>query len=47
MEQVHQVLERVQPVLFRRFDHAVDDRAGLCASGCTGEQPVLTSDHEM
>ena len=41
-----QILIRIQAVLLRRFNQAVDHAAGLRATSCIGKQPVLSAHHE-
>ena len=46
LKQVRQIGKRVQPVLFGRFDEAVDCCAGRSPARGIGKLPILPPDHE-
>ena len=46
LQDPQQIAVRIQAVLLRRFDQAVDHGAGLRAAGCIGKQPVLSAHHK-
>jgi len=45
-QQPRQIAVRIQPTFFRRFNHAVDHGAALCAPRRVGEEKILPANHK-
>ena len=45
-EAVHDILEDVEVIDFRRFDNTVENGAGIGTGGGLAEQPVFSADDE-